>query len=396
VLYLYYHADLEIEMFIDNKNTSNGEVWEIWIVHSGGEDLIWTYDDPSQNWGEVGGTTIVFEDLPLYYGNVNLKFRSHGGNTNNFESWNIYNVKFSYAITYDYAWIDGFVHDYFYNPLENVRIQMLGERNYYTISNDNGGFGFELVGDAFYEPDYYLPGYSSSVNSYVCYISSGVYDMYINYGCPILVVEPDSLHQQLNVGDTTSVALRINNNDGSDSLLWSVSVINNSSPEVNWIALSDSAGGISPGQEIELQLQFDATNDTMSVIHTGNLILEADYETTVAVVPVTLEITGYSIDEGFSELYQSVQAHPNPIINTTTISYYSKDSQSIKSCLLIYNIKGQLIREITHQSNRLGVTSVIWDGKDDVGRNVTSGLYFYQVKIGNEIIGTNKCLLIGD
>ena len=103
-----------------------------------------------------------------------------------------------------------------------------------------------------------------------------------------------------------------------------------------------------------------------------------------------------SADEPHAQNEVIIENYPNPFHSSTTLSYSSKypiQNAEIK----IFNIKGQLVRVLhTVSSSPRRPVSVTWDGTDEYGNKVSSGLYFYQVKNGDEIIGTNKCLLIKD
>jgi len=87
-----------------------------------------------------------------------------------------------------------------------------------------------------------------------------------------------------------------------------------------------------------------------------------------------------------------IEQYPNPFHSSTTFLCSSKEPIQ-NAEIKIYNLKGQLVREFGIRNSEFGF-SAIWDGKDEFGNRVSSGLYFYQVIIGDEIIGTNKCLLL--
>jgi len=90
-----------------------------------------------------------------------------------------------------------------------------------------------------------------------------------------------------------------------------------------------------------------------------------------------------------------LHAYPNPFHKSTTFSYSGQMNLPDESIIKIYNIKGQLIKQLplaTHsQSDKVKAT---WDGKDNWGQLVSSGLYFYQVKSGEKVIAENRCLLL--
>jgi hypothetical protein len=90
----------------------------------------------------------------------------------------------------------------------------------------------------------------------------------------------------------------------------------------------------------------------------------------------------------------STQLHenyPNPFNPTTTISFsLSEDSHS---SLTIYNIKGQKVKTLVNEELRAGTHNVIWNGKDNSDKSVSSGVYFYRLNTGNNSF-SKKCLLL--
>jgi hypothetical protein len=80
------------------------------------------------------------------------------------------------------------------------------------------------------------------------------------------------------------------------------------------------------------------------------------------------------------------QNYPNPFNPTTTIQFRLGSLESgepIPSTLIIYNILGQKVRVLLDKEIRPGRYEVVWDGKDDRGKEVSSGIYFYQLKAGD-------------
>lgn len=66
---------------------------------------------------------------------------------------------------------------------------------------------------------------------------------------------------------------------------------------------------------------------------------------------------------------------------TTTISFaLPKDS---KVELSVYNIKGQKVKTLLREAFESGNHSIIWNGDDDSGNSVSSGIYFYKLKAGD-------------
>ena len=77
------------------------------------------------------------------------------------------------------------------------------------------------------------------------------------------------------------------------------------------------------------------------------------------------------------------QNYPNPFNPSTTIKYDIPEGSSDQQVRLnVYNIRGQKIRTLVDRTQGPGSYSVNWDGSDDGGRHVSSGVYFYRIDAG--------------
>ncbi|UCE19121.1 MAG: choice-of-anchor D domain-containing protein [Gemmatimonadota bacterium] len=78
--------------------------------------------------------------------------------------------------------------------------------------------------------------------------------------------------------------------------------------------------------------------------------------------------------------YNLGQNYPNPFNPTTDISYHiSHGRASVPITLKIYNILGQHVRTLVDDVQEPGDYTVTWDGKDDLGTDVSSGIYVYRL-----------------
>jgi len=83
--------------------------------------------------------------------------------------------------------------------------------------------------------------------------------------------------------------------------------------------------------------------------------------------------------------------YPNPFNPETTIKYCV--SQSGKAKLEIYNVRGQLVKSLFDGNVQAGAYAAIWNGKDDRGKLVSSGVYFYRLTTCGLSL-TNKMVLL--
>ncbi|MEA3475188.1 MAG: FlgD immunoglobulin-like domain containing protein [Candidatus Cloacimonadota bacterium] len=75
-----------------------------------------------------------------------------------------------------------------------------------------------------------------------------------------------------------------------------------------------------------------------------------------------------------------LENYPNPFNQETTIQY-QLPSNIKNSFLEIFNIKGQLVKTIVNEHKEKGYYTEIWDGRNDNGKKLANGIYFYKIKI---------------
>ncbi len=83
--------------------------------------------------------------------------------------------------------------------------------------------------------------------------------------------------------------------------------------------------------------------------------------------------------------------YPNPLNPTTTISYRISGTGS--SLLILYNSIGEHVRTLVNEAVPPGEYRVEWDGKDDSGKKVVSGVYFYRLESSGQS-KTRKMILL--
>ena len=83
--------------------------------------------------------------------------------------------------------------------------------------------------------------------------------------------------------------------------------------------------------------------------------------------------------------------YPNPFNPETTISYDLKDAGSVR--LNVYNIKGQMVRSLVNTDHAAGSYRVVFNGRDDKGSLLASGVYLYRLTAGR-YSSTRKMILM--
>ncbi len=99
---------------------------------------------------------------------------------------------------------------------------------------------------------------------------------------------------------------------------------------------------------------------------------------------------------GLPNSFELLQNYPNPFNPTTKIQFRVGSlgfGRPVHATLNIYNILGQLVKTLVDEEKLPGNYNIIWDGKDDSGKEVGSGIYFYQLKT-KDYTATKKMVLL--
>jgi len=95
-----------------------------------------------------------------------------------------------------------------------------------------------------------------------------------------------------------------------------------------------------------------------------------------------------SISSAIPKSFELEQNYPNPFNATTVIKYHLKaansSSNQISTSLKVYNIKGELVKTLVRQNQAPGIYQVTWDGKNERGQTVSTGIYFYLLEAGEQ------------
>ncbi len=134
---------------------------------------------------------------------------------------------------------------------------------------------------------------------------------------------------------------------------------------------------VAPYSDLTLDITFTPTE---AIVYDNYIIMMADnnevFDTQLFPVYGTGTIGSDSDD---NELTPEVDAiignYPNPFNPTTFIEYNL--TEGAEESLIIFNIKGQEVRRFNGLET--GKNTIIWDGKDNDGKNVPSGIYFSQL-----------------
>ena len=83
-------------------------------------------------------------------------------------------------------------------------------------------------------------------------------------------------------------------------------------------------------------------------------------------------------DDNLPRVTQMAGAYPNPFNPQTTVAFELARDDHAR--VLIYDLQGRLIRRLVDQSLAAGRHTAVWEGRDDSGRSVASGIYFARLE----------------
>jgi hypothetical protein len=104
-------------------------------------------------------------------------------------------------------------------------------------------------------------------------------------------------------------------------------------------------------------------------------------------------LTDVKVDKGAKvpTTFALSNAYPNPFNPTTNIQFNIAKSENIK--LVVFNILGQQVKTLVNGEMKAGSYTATWNGKDEFGKSVASGIYFYRLE-SQSFNSTKKMILM--
>lgn len=158
-----------------------------------------------------------------------------------------------------------------------------------------------------------------------------------------------------------------------------------------------------PSEQI-YDIETDANNDTWGTIHLmfmdeysyGSEVIDAMPLQGAMMKYMAIKVNfgyveGNSEGEDVSAPVANLTNYPNPFNPTTTISYSTKTAGNVE--LAVYNLKGQKVRTLVNEHQNADNHTIEWNGKDNNGNKVASGVYFYKLSTKDEV-AVQKMLML--
>ena len=151
----------------------------------------------------------------------------------------------------------------------------------------------------------------------------------------------------------------------------------------DFFLFADAFGGTDP--------EFDLTDD--GIVNLFDFFLFADAFGSTELAKLLAVAEAY-LDVPLTA--RLAQNYPNPFNSETVIEYELPQSGEIQ--LVIYDVTGQRVASLASGPRKAGTYALRWDGRDDAGRRLASGVYLYRLEAaavtGDRIVQTRKLLLL--
>ncbi|MBC8526995.1 MAG: T9SS type A sorting domain-containing protein [Candidatus Cloacimonetes bacterium] len=136
--------------------------------------------------------------------------------------------------------------------------------------------------------------------------------------------------------------------------------------------------------ELTFQLYFDNRNEVTQVNGVGvyDPITSSYIPRPIYLNPDDFIVVRLNTEEApeISQRFALYQNYPNPVRSSTTICF-STTKNTKDAEINIYNIKGQLVKQLSIFNNQ---SSIEWDGKDNNGSLLSNGIYLYKLTSGEK------------
>ncbi len=96
-------------------------------------------------------------------------------------------------------------------------------------------------------------------------------------------------------------------------------------------------------------------------------------------------------DENLPQIFSLRQNYPNPFNATTVLEFSIERTAPVE--LAIYNTLGQKVATLVDERKSHGEYALLWDGKNENGRDVASGIYLYRLQVGSSVVSKKMVLL---
>jgi hypothetical protein len=204
----------------------------------------------------------------------------------------------------------------------------------------------------------------------------------------------------VDAGTATYTPILLNNNSGQPGTNMATLSSHTATSYPGWDATDVSSYNLIINSDFFIGLRYDGTNKPAFGYDQNNNGRAWDNdgsgwtawnETYFMRAKLQTVTSAVEIDSRIPKEFLLEQNYPNPFNPTTTIIYSLPEGRDVH--IAVYDVAGRKITELVNNYQTAGSYEVTWNGKDDAGNSVASGVYFSTIKAGN-VVQTRKMMLM--
>jgi len=159
--------------------------------------------------------------------------------------------------------------------------------------------------------------------------------------------------------------------------------------DLSWLSLDAWSGQLAPGQAVDLLVTASGAGLTDGV-YEQLLILSSNAGPAIS-IPVVLRVGDVTPVDLLPSAVALAQNHPNPFNPSTRIDLALPAAGPVE--LAVYDLTGRRVAVLLQGEQPAGAHAVVWQARDDAGRELPSGTYVYRLRAGGEVL-TRKLVLV--
>ena len=163
-------------------------------------------------------------------------------------------------------------------------------------------------------------------------------------------------------------------------------------PPPAWLWMSLTEGTLSPGEEAVCECCVDASDLEGGIYEATLIMVSDDFNYPIRYIPLTAEVFPTGVDDEVSTRLTLRGNYPNPFNPATKIAFDLPDPARVS--LRVYNAAGRLVRVLLSDLPMdSGPHVKPWDGRNDHGAMLASGVYFCRLEADGEALSRSMVLL---
>ena len=143
---------------------------------------------------------------------------------------------------------------------------------------------------------------------------------------------------------------------------------------------------------LDVTVPSDPTTEALDLrLHTYSMFTGTVYFDDLTVQVIGATTSAGDVKDGLPRTFELSDNYPNPFNPSTMINYGVPKNGTVS--LIVYNILGQRVRTLVNAPMTAGRYSIAWDGRNEAGSVLSSGVYFYRLQAGATAL-VKKMLLL--